>query len=335
VSHSDEAAAQGLVPPGTRIRVLATHKAGHVTPCIGLARALGCEPDVRDVAPRGLWLKLAPLMPPDPRDSTPLAEPWPEIVIASARETVAYLRAIVQRSQGKVFTVFLGDPRMSRKAFNLIWTPVHDRIEAANVIKTVTAPHPHNAASLAALRERPDPRIARLPHNRIALFVGGPGGRFKFSLEDFEQLGAIARTVLESGASLMVSPSRRTPPQAIAAIARACAEIARREPHRVFLWDGAGENPFASMLALADGFIVTADSVNMTGEAASTGRPVQIFTPAGGAGKTQIFLDALAQHGAIRPWQGALEEWAYAPLDATREIADEVARRYAAFRAQR
>lgn len=329
------AAAGAQLPAGTTIRVLASHKAGHVVPCIGLARALGCEADVREVNPRGLWLKLAPLTPPDPRDPAPLAEPWPDIVIASARETVSYLRAIAKRSQGRVFTVFLGDPRMSRKAFSLIWAPGHDRIEGANVFKTVTAPHPHDAQSLDALRRNPDARIARLPGKRVALFLGGPSGRFKYLPQDIERLGEVAQAILASGASLMVSPSRRTPAQAISAIARACADAARQAPERIFLWDGSGENPFASMLALADAFVVTSDSINMIGEAASTGSPVHVFSPSGEAGKTRAFFDALSAHGVIRPWSGALENWSYAPLDATGAIASEIVARYTAHKAGR
>lgn len=290
---------------------------------------------MREVKPRGIWLKLAPLAPPDPRDPAPLSEPWPEIVIASARETVAYLRAIAKRSQGRVFTVFLGDPRMSRKAFNLIWTPGHDKVTGENIFKTVTAPHPHDASSLEALRHNRDARIARLPGRRVALLIGGPSGRHKYLPQDMERLAAVAQSILASGASLMVSPSRRTPTQVIGAIARACSEAARQAPERIFLWDGSGENPFASMLALADAFVVTSDSINMIGEAASTGRPVHVFSPSGEAGKTQAFFDALEAHGAIRPWRGALEIWSYAPLDATQAIASEIVARYTAFKTGR
>lgn len=327
------------LPAGTTIRILASQKAGHVVPCLGLAAALGIAADVRPVNPRGLYLKLAPLMPPDPRDGLsgktgPLAPPMPDILIASARETVAYARALKKRSGGKVFTVFLGDPRMSRAAFDLIWAPQHDRINGTNVLKTLTAPHPHNAESLGTLRVSPDARLAALRGPRVALLIGGPSGRFKFSPQDIVRLGETARQILDSGASVMVSPSRRTPREAIAAIARACGDVVSADPARMFLWDGSGDNPFASMLALADAFVVTADSVNMVGEAASTGRPIHLFMPTGDLGKTAHFVDGLTKAGAVRPWAGALEAWEYAPLDATQEIAAEVVKRYQAFRTQ-
>jgi mitochondrial fission protein ELM1 len=87
------------------------------------------------------------------------------------------------------------------------------------------------------------------------------------------------------------------------------------------------------MISNADAIVVTADSVNMVGEAAATGAPVHLFTPTGRARKTQFFLDGMIAAGAIRPWAGTVEQWSYAPIDATGEIAAEIARRYKAFRA--
>ena len=47
------------------------------------------------------------------------------------------------------------------------------------------------------------------------------------------------------------------------------------------------------MLALADAVVVTADSFNMVGEAAATGRPILVFEPTGGHPKLDAFLAGL------------------------------------------
>ena len=319
-----------MTPPrGTSVRILASAKTGHVVPCIGVARALGCEPDIAPVAPRGLFAALAPWGPADAKDAC-LREPFPDIAIASGRETVAYLRALKRLSRGRTFTVFLGDPRASRNVFDVIWAPAHDRVAGPNVLKTVTAPHPHSAAALAAARAAPDPRLADLARPRIAVLIGGPSGQYAFADADAAALCSAATTLLGCGAA-MVSASRRTPP---ALRERIAAIIAPAGADRGFVWDGAGDNPYPSMLALADAFLVTADSVNMIGEAVSTGRPVHVLPLAGRAGKFAAFFDRLREAGAIRDWMGALEDWRYEPIDATAEIAAEVARRYAGFRAQ-
>ena len=46
-----------------------------------------------------------------------------------------------------------------------------------------------------------------------------------------------------------------------------------------------------------------------------------------------MFLDGMIASGAVRPWSGRIEQWAYDPIDATGQIAAEIARRYQAFRA--
>ena len=79
----------------------------------------------------------------------------------------------------------------------------------------------------------------------------------------------------ETGASLMITASRRTP----AALRHALEALAAR--HGGFFWDGTGENPYVALLALADAIVVTADSFNMIGEAAATGVPVLVFEPSG------------------------------------------------------
>jgi hypothetical protein len=66
----------------------------------------------------------------------------------------------------------------------------------------------------------------------------------------------------------------------------------------------------------------------MAGEAAATGKPILLFTPSGGHGKIQSFLDGLELHGAVRPLSGRLELWSYEPLDATPVIAIDLARRF-------
>jgi mitochondrial fission protein ELM1 len=122
-----------------------------------------------------------------------------------------------------------------------------------------------------------------------------------------------------------VTPSRRTPPELSAAI-----EAATRGRPRL-IWDGTGDNPYPDILAHADAFIVTGDSVNMTGEACATGCPVYVFQPGRGSAKFQRFHDGLRRHGATRALPETLsriEVWTYAPLHSAEQIAVEIERRW-------
>jgi mitochondrial fission protein ELM1 len=116
----------------------------------------------------------------------------------------------------------------------------------------------------------------------------------------------------------------------------------REKETRAFLWDGEGENPYLSILACADALLVTGDSVNMVSEAAATGAPVHVFAPdvfapdvfapGGGSAKLAAFLAGLEAQGAARRWRGRLERWSYAAVNATPDLAQEIACAYRRFR---
>jgi mitochondrial fission protein ELM1 len=327
--------AERLLPAGTTAWVLASGKAGHEVNCLGIAEALGVAPEFRPVEPRAFFAALAPFGPIDPRDAprhraAALAPPFPDIALAAGRITVPYLRHLKRASRRRTFTVFLQDPRAGRGTADVIWVPEHDRLRGGNVIVTLTSPHPLRPAALAEARRQPDPRIARLGRPRVAMVLGGPSASHSFTERDIAALAGIAGTLARAGNSLMVTPSRRTPPGLVAAIAQALAAAGPADA--AFVWDGSGANPYLPMLAHADAILVTGDSVNMVGEAVATGAPVHIYEPTGGNPKIGGFIDKLVAQGAARRWRGALEHWTYQPVDATAAIAREIAARYGLFR---
>ena len=83
--------------------------------------------------------------------------------------------------------------------------------------------------------------------------------------------------------------------------------------------------------AICTVMVVTADSVNMTGECCATGRPVYVFTPSGGKAKFHRFHRQLEEWGATRPLPEIVERlsgWTYAPIDSTAVIAREIETRW-------
>ena len=68
----------------------------------------------------------------------------------------------------------------------------------------------------------------------------------------------------------------------------------------------SGENPYFGFLAHADAIVVTADSVSMTSEACSTGKPVYVAALSGGSAKFREFHRTLAQAGYTQPFEGRL-----------------------------
>ncbi len=303
-----------------RVLVLGSGRIGHEINALGVVAALGLPHEMRPVRPRWLYGRLAPWGPADPRDRAAFGGARPDIVIASGRVTVPYVRAW---KRAGAFTVFLQDPRYARAEMDLIWAPEHDSVRAPNVITTLTSPHPFSQARLAALRAAPDPRLSALKAPRCAVALGGPSGAQHFTDQDIARLGEALRAIRAQGFCVMATPSRRTPPD--------LARAARENVGDGFFWDGTGENPYPAMLALADAVLVTGDSANMVGEATATGAPVHVFEPSGGGSKKLgRAIDALIAKGAARRWAGAIEDFRYAPIDSSAEIAAEILRRYAA-----
>jgi mitochondrial fission protein ELM1 len=318
-------ASSSLLPPATTIRILTDGRAGHEAQTLGVAAALGVAPDMRRVAPRALFAALAPFAPTDPRDAFAYAPPYPDIAIAAGRRTLPALRRLKRDSGGRTFTVYVNRPANGSGAADLIIAPRHDGLSGANVFSPLTPANRITPERLAAARAAPDPRIGALPGPRVAMLIGGDSRRGVYGARDIAELTQIAASLLAAGRSVMATASRRTPPALRDALAQALAAPGG------FLWDGAGDNPYFSMLATADAIIVTGDSVNMVGEAVATAAPVQVVPPPGGRGKIDAYLSALRDAGAIRLWSGALEDWRRAPLNATPSIARAVAQAYLAF----
>jgi mitochondrial fission protein ELM1 len=319
-----------FLPQATRCWILTDWKIGDEVQCRGVAEALNIEAELRRVAPRGIYAWAMPFGPIDPRDNSrapgsPLAPPYPDLAIAAGRRAISYLRAVKRLSKGATFTVFLNDPYCSREVFDLVIVPEHDRLRGDNVVSALTPANRLSAEALAAARMTPDARIAALPWPRVALLLGGTSKHHRYGAKEAADLAGIAAQVVRDGKGLMVTPSRRTPAAVVDAIRNAV-------PKSAFVWNGTGANPYLAILAHADAIIVTADSVNMVGEAVATGKPVHVYEPAGGHRKIDDYLDRLAALGAVRRWPGDLEDWSYAPINATPKIAEEIARRFRAFK---
>jgi mitochondrial fission protein ELM1 len=309
---------------GVRVLLLGSGKAGHEINAVGVAEALGGTYEMKRVDPRKPFLWMSPFGPVDPRDAALFKPPLPDIVLASGRVTVPYLRAFKRVGGARVFAVFLQDPRFARASMDLIWVPEHDRHRGPNVIATLTSPHPFSPRRLAAARATPDARLAALPNPRCAVVLGGPSGAQHFTAGDLMRMSAAVRAIVGQGFSIMATPSRRTPPALVAAVREELGDAPG------FVWDGAGDNPYASILALADAVLVTGDSANLVGEATATGAPVHVFEPSGGdAGKLGQAIDALERLGAVKRFAGRIERFTYTPIDSSSVIAAEIARRFA------
>jgi hypothetical protein len=249
-----------------------------------------------------------------------LSPPWPDLLITCGRRSVARSVALRKASGGRTVTVHVQDPRGRRDAFDLVIAMDHDRISAGgNVMKIGTALHdltPENLATAGALWEA---RFRPMARPLAGVVIGGDLKGRSFTLDDGARLLAgLKRLRNEGGASLAITPSRRTPTAVRALLADAFAG----DPG-VFLWDLEGNNPYRAILALSDRLIVTSDSVSMVSEALSTPHPVEVFDL--GFSRHVSFVQGLVDEGLIRRFTGDPEPpRTTGPINATCQAASVV-----------
>lgn len=300
--------------------------AGMENQCVGLAEALGLTPLVKRIRLRPLWQRLFPFLrwhlerAFDTPGGDPIAPPWPDLLIACGRPSAAAC-LLARGASGRdgaprTFTVYIQNPRIAPANFDLMVVPEHDRLTGPNIVTTRGGLNRITPELLRREAEILRPRVAALPQPRVAVLIGGSSAVYRLTPAEMRPLAdRLAALAHETGCGLMVTPSRRTGEDNL----RILQDRLRGTP--AFLWDFQGRNPYFGMLGLADAFIVTADSINLTSEACATGRPVHVVDLPGGSAKFRRFHDRMRADGFTRPFEGRLESWTYAPLDETHRVA--------------
>lgn len=288
---------------------------------LGLALRTGLPVETKRVRLRQPWSWLAPRTAGNPLarltpESTPLEPPWPRLLIGVGRQSVPVSIAVKRASGGQTVTVQCQHPRVAPGHFDLVVPPEHDGLTGANVFPILGSPNGITPTALARAREEWRPRFASLREPRVAALIGGTSKGYSFTRAEAAHIAEIL-CGLAGDCGLMVTTSRRTGTANTDVLRQrlaACADF----------WDGSGANPYPGMLAWADAFLVTADSVNMACEAGATGKPVHVLPLSGGSAKFRRFHRSLELRGVSRPFRGQIERWSYVPLDETGRAAERI-----------
>ncbi len=309
------------VPPlNPRVWCLTTGEAGLRQQARGLARELSPEFEERVVrvgrlmglAPPSLFrLTLAGVHPLEGK----LSPPWPDVLVSCGRRAGLAAMAIRRKSKAPIVTIHIQAPSVPA-AFDLVVAMPHDRLEGENVICVDTALHGVRATTLQAAAALSDLRFAELPRPWTGVLLGGATARTPFTVEDAQRLAAGLDVLrARTGGSLLITPSRRTPPGVIAALSAHFAQDAS-----IFFWDGSGANPYLSILAMADAIAVTSDSISMISEAMATTADLYVFEVAGG-GRHQNFLQSIFKQGLIARLGDTAPRKRATGIDATPSVA--------------
>ena len=263
-----------------RTWVMMGHKAGDNSQILALAEGLGWPFEIKHLVYRPTELVtnlLAPLtlLGIVRGRSSPLAPPWPDLIISAGRRNEPPCRWIQARADKRVRLVHVGRPWAAIENFDLVVTTPQYRLpQRPNVLHNTT---PLQRVADQRLREAAA-HLGAAPCPPAAAVHRRDGRRQRRPLRPRSRGRHAARARRQRvrrrrGGSLLVSTSARTPKHSIMSL-----EAAIDCPADVFRWTrDAAENPYLGYLALANSIIVTCESMSMLTEACATLKPVYMF----------------------------------------------------------
>lgn len=263
-----------------RVWLVLGDKLGDNAQVLALAGATGLAHRVKKLKPKAEWVLGKPRFRPglahlDLAASDPLEPPWPELILTIGRRPSMAALWVQERSGGSTRIVIVGRPKRWPDRFALIVAPAQFDVPPADNVLTLDLPLMRadpTALEQAAARWRP--LLADLPRPLTAVFIGGQTKPYRLDAEVAGEIVRELKTIqARDGGSIFVSTSRRTLPQVTQAL-----QVAAPSDWRLYRFgtDPAEDNPYAGLLALADRFVVTGDSISMMVEVARLAKPLAI-----------------------------------------------------------
>ncbi|MEM8839277.1 MAG: mitochondrial fission ELM1 family protein [Pseudomonadota bacterium] len=297
-----------------KIWIVTNGRRGDIVQCEAIGHRIGDIIRKIELAPRAPYSWFMPWGPCDPAELDKFKPPLPDLIIASGRRAVPYVRKLARASTIAPRAIFMKYPGYDVSRFAIAWHPVHDRRPGRHVIETLTTPHLMIPERIEDERKSPDPRCVALPSPRLGILLGGNSGKVVYDAATIKAFCEPLRR-LDHFASVCVTGSRRTPPELLDTIRKTLTN-----PH--FIWDGNGPNPYSAIVSLSDALLVTGDSHNMVSEALAAGRKTYVFLPPDLPAKFSSTLNALAAENALVLDHNSMQPGTQSPIDATAEIAD-------------
>jgi mitochondrial fission protein ELM1 len=260
--------------------LILSDKAGDNAQVTAIAEALPWRAETKRMAVMPRFALGKPVITPslhhiDAARSDPLQAPWPDLVIAIGRRMSMVALWIKQQSQGRTKIVLLGTPKRFPRRFDLaVITEQYRQSSRPNFLRIRYPLQSIDQAAIEAEGALWQAELGALRRPLIAVMVGGLTKAVRFDAAVATQLAADLRACAEGmNGALFVTTSRRTPPEVISVLERELPPDAVL--HR---WNAEQpRNPYRALLALADRFVITSDSLSMQMEVARLGRPLAIY----------------------------------------------------------
>jgi mitochondrial fission protein ELM1 len=219
--------------------------------------------------------------------SDPIEPPWPDVILTRGRRPANVALWIKKQSGGRTRIVLVGKPAgwfsHQMAQFDLIVTSAETLPAPFENVMQIDLPLMKiSPERLEAGRKAWQERLGALPRPLVVFLIGGPTSPFIYNAEMEARIRARMAQVLAEGGTPYIVGSRRTPKGFLDRVTAGLPEGVQR-----FDWTQPdSENPYTGLLAVADRFVVTGDSISMLVEVARLGKALEIVAlPFGPLGK--------------------------------------------------
>ncbi len=206
--------------------------------------------------------------------SDPLEPPWPDLILTIGRRPANVALWIRKKSGGQTKIVLVGKPSGMMGHFDLIIHSAEAQFPPLPKVLRIGLPLMQIASeAVRAETQAWQPRLATLPRPLVGILIGGPTGPFLYNRAVSARLVDLAADIVDKGGTPYVTTSRRTPMATVSTLKAELPAGARLSEWKPNL----AENPYRALLGLADGFMVTGDSISMMVEVIRMGKPLAIL----------------------------------------------------------
>lgn len=308
--------------------IITDGSAGMENQALGLGQALGYKTVIKRVYLRKFWVLFSPYLKFGKKcclkkTSDSLKEPFPDLIIACGRRSILPSLYVKEKSQGKTRLIYLQDPKISAKNFDVVVCPQHDTVKGDNVITMIGAPHHVTPERLERASLEFEALFSPYKQPRYGVLLGGPNRVYSLDLAAAQNLAKNLDSLQKNKqVSLIITPSRRTPVEVLDFFINYF-----KENKNVYVWDRTGSNPYFGLLALSDVILLTCDSVSMASEVCATKAPAYFLKLPGGSKKFEDFQKSVVDLGRIRWFEKNADPFDVTPLNLNDQVLSELIKR--------
>lgn len=230
----------------------------------------------------------------DLQQSDNLEAPWPDLILTVGRRPSMVSLWVKQQSAGHSKVVLVGKPTGRMLDFDLIICSAEKHMPPMPNCQPISLPLMRvNSEEVMAEADSWRQRWQDLPQPLVAFLIGGATSPYAMNRKVAVDLIELANWVVdELGGTPYFTTSRRTSSVVIETLKDGLPEQAI-----LYEWSASGEdNPYRALMGLADGFVVTGDSISMMVEVVYLRRPLAIFgLPYGALGRLDQYRRSLAR----------------------------------------